>query len=107
MAVESSFVTNELANVTRHCDVVGCEAVELETDLFIHDNITCMKCKKFVCAECTLQIWQGRWHGEVFYKPRLVAPRFVHEIWRCPFCRDTFVLIEYDLSLIKLTAKAI
>ena len=74
----------------KECDVPCCGFKEIPSDTVEHDNIECLTCAKFVCTTCTNQIWTGTWNGDVFHKPCFVGPGMVHEVWRCPFCRDSF-----------------
>ena len=77
-------------NNNRICDVPHCGNSCVATPMFDDTNITCMKCKKFHCTECTKSIWKGEWDGETFYKPKFILPGLRHEVFRCAFCRATF-----------------
>jgi hypothetical protein len=81
----------EIQKPMRKCDVPFCDKECEESPMFSHKNITCMRCDKFHCDDCSKQIWTGEWNGEVFHKPVInfiVGLR--HEMFRCAFCRVTF-----------------
>ena len=75
---------------TKLCDVPYCDKTCEATIMFDNTNITCMKCNKFHCNDCSAQIWKGEWNGNVFYKPNLNFLGLTHEVFQCAFCRATF-----------------
>jgi len=75
---------------TKKCDVPYCDKTCEATPMFDNTNITCLKCKKFHCNECSAQIWKGEWNGNVFYKPNMNFLGLTHEVFQCAFCRATF-----------------
>jgi len=72
------------------CDVPFCDKRCQPTPKFHNLNITCMRCEKFHCNDCSSQIWSGEWGGQVFYKPNLNFMGMIHEVFQCAFCRATF-----------------
>ncbi len=75
---------------TKTCEVPYCEKTCEATGMFDNTNITCMKCNKFHCNDCSDQIWKGEWNGNTFYKPKINFLGLRHEVFQCAFCRASF-----------------
>jgi hypothetical protein len=76
----------------KRCDIPHCEMECVPTRLFYDTtcNITCIRCKHFMCNGCTTRIWKGEWNGEQFYKHKSILPNMEHGVFMCPFCRSSF-----------------
>lgn len=80
---------------TYTCDVPYCES-EAEAICPRNNNVRCWTCKKFCCKNCSSHIYKGTWNGEEFYKPKIIIPGMVHQIWKCPHCRSSFDRITFE-----------
>jgi len=78
------------------CEVPYCETIEKETSEFEHTNIRCLTCNKFTCSVCTNKIWRGEWPDSTFYKPKIIIPGVIHQVFSCPFCRASFDRLHTD-----------
>jgi len=79
---------------SKMCDMADCNKMCVPTKPFENTNITCLKCKHFMCTDCTNELWLNEWTVEDFYKPKINMRGLKHQVFVCRFCDVSFDKLE-------------